>query len=102
MHGGGRGQGSIVRQFTMVGFKGKNRICYQLIYRYKSYFLNMKESIQMKKIIVYMKIFINKARTHRNWLSHMFESKAPQHFSGAEIDLAVRKLKFFIQNTAVT
>ena len=42
-------------------------------------------------------IFINKARTHRNWLSHMFESKAPQHFSGAEIDLAVRKLKFLFR-----
>lgn len=57
----------------------------------------MKESIQMKKIIVYNEIFINKARTHRNWLSHMFESKAPQHFSGAEIDLAVRKLKFLFR-----
>ena len=27
----------------------------------------------------------------------MFESKAPQHFSGAEIDLAVRKLKFLFR-----
>ena len=36
-------------------------------------------------------------REHRNWLSHMFESKAPQHFSGAEIDLAVRKLKFLFR-----
>ena len=55
-----------------------------------------KEHIDEKGNSLY-DVFIRKVQFHRNWLSHMFESKISQHFSGTEIDLASRKLKFLFR-----
>ena len=55
-----------------------------------------KEHIDEKGNSLY-DVFIRKVQFHRNWLSHMFESKISQRFSGTEIDLASRKLKFLFR-----
>ena len=95
-HGGGRGQGSIVSKLPWSDLRGKIEYAINLSTDISRIFKYEREHTDEKNNSLY-EIFINKARTHRNWLSHMFESKAPQHFSGAEIDLAVRKLKFLFR-----
>lgn len=87
---------ALLGNLLRVDLKGKIEYAINLSTDISRIFKYEREHTDEKNNSLY-EIFINKARTHRNWLSHMFESKAPQHFSGAEIDLAVRKLKFLFR-----
>lgn len=87
---------ALLGNLPRLDLKGKIEYAINLSTDISRIFKYEREHTDEKNNSLY-EIFINKARTHRNWLSHMFESKAPQHFSGAEIDLAVRKLKFLFR-----
>lgn len=87
---------ALLGNLTRLDLKGKIEYAINLSPDISRIFKYEKEHVDEKGNSLY-DIFIRKAHVHRNWLSHMFENKTPQHFSGAEIDLAARKLKFLFR-----
>lgn len=87
---------ALLGNLTRLDLKGKIEYAINLSPDISRIFKYEKEHVDEKGNSLY-EIFIRKAHVHRNWLSHMFENKTPQHFSGAEIDLAARKLKFLFR-----
>ena len=87
---------ALLGNLTRLDLKGKIEYAINLSPDISRIFKYEKEHVDEKGNSLY-DIFIRKAHVHRNWLSHMFENKTPQHFSGAEIDLATRKLKFLFR-----
>lgn len=87
---------ALLGNLTRLDLKGKIEYAINLSPDINRIFKYEKEHVDEKGNSLY-DIFIRKAHVHRNWLSHMFENKTPQHFSGAEIDLAARKLKFLFR-----
>lgn len=87
---------ALLGNLTRLDLKGKIEYAINLSPDISRIFEYEKKHVDEKGNSLY-DIFIRKAHVHRNWLSHMFESKTPQHFSGAEIDLAARKLKFLFR-----
>lgn len=87
---------ALLGNLTRLDLNGKIEYAINLSPDISRIFKYEKEHVDEKGNSLY-DIFIRKAHVHRNWLSHMFENKTPQHFSGAEIDLAARKLKFLFR-----
>lgn len=86
----------LLGNLSRLDLKGKIEYAIHLSPDISRIFKYEKEHVDEKGNTLY-DVFIKKARVHRNWLSHMFENKTPQHFSGAEIDLASYKLKFLFR-----
>lgn len=87
---------ALLGNLTRLDLKGKLEYAVNLSPDISRIFKYEKEHVDEKGNSLY-DVFIRKAHVHRNWLSHMFENKSPQHFSGTEIDLASRKLKFLFR-----
>ena len=87
---------ALLGNLTRLDLKGKIEYAVNLSPDISRIFKYEKEHVDEKGNSLY-DVFLRKAHVHRNWLSHMFENKSPQHFSGTEIDLASRKLKFLFR-----
>lgn len=87
---------ALLGNLTRLDLKGKIEYAINLSPDISRIFKYEKEHIDEKGNSLY-DVFIRKVQFHRNWLSHMFESKISRRFSGTEIDLASRKLKFLFR-----